>query len=109
MNKRQSKTMKRITNMFGERKVQTEFQTKKQGLMKYLPRSSFGAFQIPLSAHQRDLYNPRPSRAQVLWLLRPVFSGILLMQSICKRSCEFTSRPNKLKSNHIILTTSTGH
>ena len=35
-NKRQSKTTKRIAKMFGERKVQTEFRTKKQGKQRAL-------------------------------------------------------------------------
>ena len=45
-NKRQSKTMKRITNMFGERKAQTEFQTKKQGKQRALSTAKMSGQQI---------------------------------------------------------------
>ena len=38
--------MKRITNMFGERKVQTEFQTKKQGKQRALSAVKMSGQQI---------------------------------------------------------------
>ena len=45
-NKRQSKTTKRITKMFGERKVQTEFRTKKQGKQRALSTTKMSSQQI---------------------------------------------------------------